>query len=1030
MKLINRLAWMASMSAGFVLSYFLFYGDRYLPVIIMGFFTIVFGAVFKKAFLSKEMVRDYIEKGGRMEIKEADAKAQTFFEKIMPLETVENPPKEEPALEEENEIKTPTDLLSAMDAAETGNEFFVTDEEDGNAKKREVKPEDQVPNFMEKFFAENALAKIGGIILFLGVLFLLKLVYTVIGPIGKLMLGFSIGILLFAVGAILDDKGYKKEARIVIGTSILINYLVILAGRYQIEESSYAGKTILNEGITFFFLIVNTLFAIIASLAYRSNPLLFFAFAVSYLNPLLINAAPVLTPYTLVGYSMLVSLGALATAYVISAKDRKIAISLVQLAFWGGNFLFLLAPFTESYDWIIKLGCFAALSFLCILYMYKKEETNFIWAYFASAYLFFFFLLISADYKLGAGFQGPEVFFSYTLASFALMGFTLFVLIYKTISSFFYILFAPLALFLMLILFDMASAGQAIILLCLTMAVYVAVFSVIYEKVEAVWHYLYFGALGAFGLLSVGYISRIFDIFLTTQEMDWFRVGGVIFASFFFILSAYYFSSKKNLEFLYSFGSILGIFMLLPIIRRDGEFMMASIISVSVFMLLNLLAPFINRRLPRADIKNLIIGVIAGALFAVSQIFYFLRGDQDYSQMTLGFSFMALAVIYFFITNAVYSKIRYSEKEEAQPPISGNVFYAYAGISVSLFSLAVAYIFADNPGAVAVIWMFEACLIYYFFQSSKDKILFYFASVLFIIGLFKIFFGLPDRISEGEYGNLITVFFVFISLAYSLKFIETEKSNLRWLHDAAHAVVIMLLSLMISKVVPHEHGLFIFALSVFSLLLYFLYSSVYSGISKYVLPAFLFIVYLAQILILGDLFSGLENRDLQIFKIFQYAATATFAIGYLFFDRSGRILYEKNQINKHFYAILKIISSIYLFIITTQYVYLLMDKNVFVISIYWGIIAFIFLTKGINKDIIGQRTIGLYILALAVAKVILHDIWTGLDDAVMRVIALMAIGGIMIAISILYSRKYGSRLKGEFALENLFDKTELEILRK
>lgn len=36
----------------------------------------------------------------------------------------------------------------------------------------------QEPNFLEKFFAENALAKIGGILLFLGVLFFLSLIFT------------------------------------------------------------------------------------------------------------------------------------------------------------------------------------------------------------------------------------------------------------------------------------------------------------------------------------------------------------------------------------------------------------------------------------------------------------------------------------------------------------------------------------------------------------------------------------------------------------------------------------------------------------------------------------------------------------------------------------------------------------------------------------------------------------------------------------------------------------------------------------
>jgi hypothetical protein len=43
----------------------------------------------------------------------------------------------------------------------------------------------------------------------------------------------------------------------------------------------------------------------------------------------------------------------------------------------------------------------------------------------------------------------------------------------------------------------------------------------------------------------------------------------------------------------------------------------------------------------------------------------------------------------------------------------------------------------------------------------------------------------------------------------------------------------------------------------------------------------------------------------------------------------------------------------------------------------------------------------------------------GIDDAIVRVVALMFIGGLMIYISTLYSRKYSTNLLGEFSLNNL-----------
>ena len=78
-----------------------------------------------------------------------------------------------------------------------------------------------------------------------------------------------------------------------------------------------------------------------------------------------------------------------------------------------------------------------------------------------------------------------------------------------------------------------------------------------------------------------------------------------------------------------------------------------------------------------------------------------------------------------------------------------------------------------------------------------------------------------------------------------------------------------------------------------------------------------------------------------------------------------------------------------------------------------------FLSYGIQKNIIKLRTLGLYILSLTTIKILAYDIWSGLDDAIMRVIALMLVGGVMIGVSILYSRKYDGDLKGEFDFDNL-----------
>lgn len=109
----------------------------------------------------------------------------------------------------------------------------------------------------------------------------------------------------------------------------------------------------------------------------------------------------------------------------------------------------------------------------------------------------------------------------------------------------------------------------------------------------------------------------------------------------------------------------------------------------------------------------------------------------------------------------------------------------------------------------------------------------------------------------------------------------------------------------------------------------------------------------------------------------------------------------------------------YLFVTSSIYLYDIF-QNTFAISIYRGIIAYAVLHRGIANNLIKYRTIGLYIIGITLAKVGLFDIWYGIDSGIMRVIALMVLGGLLIYISTLYSKKYGGNMKGELELGNIW----------
>jgi len=79
---------------------------------------------------------------------------------------------------------------------------------------------------------------------------------------------------------------------------------------------------------------------------------------------------------------------------------------------------------------------------------------------------------------------------------------------------------------------------------------------------------------------------------------------------------------------------------------------------------------------------------------------------------------------------------------------------------------------------------------------------------------------------------------------------------------------------------------------------------------------------------------------------------------------------------------------VYFFIISTQY---LSDAtgNDFSLTIYWGVLALIGIHWGISGKYPKIRAIGLVVLFLTLLKIVLYDIWNEVDQAWLRIVALL-----------------------------------------
>ena len=52
---------------------------------------------------------------------------------------------------------------------------------------------------------------------------------------------------------------------------------------------------------------------------------------------------------------------------------------------------------------------------------------------------------------------------------------------------------------------------------------------------------------------------------------------------------------------------------------------------------------------------------------------------------------------------------------------SRNTVLSYLFISISLFSLAIALVFANNPEIISTVWLFEATILFYFYSKTKEN---------------------------------------------------------------------------------------------------------------------------------------------------------------------------------------------------------------------------------------------------------------------------------------------------------------------
>lgn len=1029
-KLLNRLSYIISFNLGFLICfYFLLWNwwrisdDEMVLVIIFG---LLLWLLIKKIFLSKKFIESRLEffaSALQERLKDNyNFEKRDIKHKVQDKNDLYDIPEYE---KEEDKYDTSEyigkdnveEIINKNEEIEEEQEFEKTNyksnqvKENDYVKQEEIKREpSQIEIAIKNFFSENILAKLWGILVFLWVLFLLGLVYNEIWPVWKIIIWFWIWFSVYFSWVFLDKKKFYNESKILLWIWILINYLVILWWRYLIDN------WYLWEYVTFLFLILNTIFAVVTWLVYKSKSLLSFSFLCAFLNPFLIWWWPE-TPYTILLYGLIVSFWWLFLWY----KQKDLSLSLWVFILW--NILFLYAPIDTEIHWILKILSSTILSLSSIYIIYKLDNKS-LPIVFSWAYVFVIFLL-----------WNWESFLEETISLFAYMMILtiyFFVWIYYFLKTSLY--FIVSLLFLPLLIILGLSFVSLIIYLPLVLVyivlLYLVWFLFISEKTSNIFKYIFFILLWFFIFTSN------FNILLQDKELWFLSFITIIFVSLIFMSISYLLSFRKKLQYLYSIWTIWTIFSLVPVtiniiinkinnnwnIANLETQLYISIITLAIFSLCNWLIPIFKLKTKESKDKSFIINIlvwmITWLLFIWTQLY--ILWTQYFPWVTLWIAFVLLAMVYFVFAYFIYNTlwIKNIQKNNNYK----NTIYAYLWISTSLFTLAMAIIFSKYDDIVSAIWLFEATILFFFYNKTKETKIYLAWLILFIIWVVKLTL-LIDIVESKDYIFLVSFSIIFISYIINLKLLDFIKDDWkRFIHDLFHIFWIWTLWILLYYIIPDTR---VWLNTIWISSFFFFLSLVYTYYWSYFLKICFIIGFISfmfvQFFSLDSIFWYIEDKNLLYFKALQYISTIIICW----------IVYIFNKINreKPFYIILNFAIFFYLLLITSYYVYDIFNTT-FAITFYWWLTAFFMLFYWISKDYIKLRTIWLYIVILTTIKIFFYDIWFWIDDAVSRVLAFIVIWILLIIISLKYSKQYWNNLSWEFRFDNFYKKSEKAIIDK
>ena len=268
-----------------------------------------------------------------------------------------------------------------------------------------------------------------------------------------------------------------------------------------------------------------------------------------------------------------------------------------------------------------------------------------------------------------------------------------------------------------------------------------------------------------------------------------------------------------------------GILMIYP--NTFGLSVVITTIALAIYLIISLIVPYSLMRDDSAITHRsaLLVAIPVSALVITTAIYQV--GYIEFPGLAMGVTYIIQAIVYLAYAMMISSRLlptRRADITTLSTTQKTDLLVLFA-LPLSLFTLALAFVFGDLPGMMSLAWILEATILYLVSTRIDDIRIYFAACLVFLIGVIRQIV-LVDSLMQRDYISLAILAIAMVAVFTSLYILHSEKKPSRIVYDILHIFAILGIGYGISRIIPvTTYGWSLLGISTFILVLSILYRS-------------------------------------------------------------------------------------------------------------------------------------------------------------------------------------------------------------